>query len=88
MVFETQGYDFGACPRSKENYLNVTCGSLTVQCGTKYDRELVTPPLKITFPDADMVNIFISNQCRNLITNHVEDYHYYRMYKKSATPVI
>ena len=56
-VFRNQGYELGECPTSGENFLNVTCGSLVVQCGTKYNRELVTPSPKITFPAADTVNI-------------------------------
>ncbi|CAB3994056.1 Hypothetical predicted protein, partial [Paramuricea clavata] len=53
-IYKIQGYNFNACPTSKNNVLNVTYGSLVVKCGTKYDLELVTPdPPNISFSHAD-----------------------------------
>ena len=59
-IFETQGYNYDACPPTNAiNLLDVTFGSLAVKCNTNYDLELVSPVPKITFPHADPVRIVI-----------------------------
>ena len=59
-IYKIQGYNFNACPTSKNNFLNVTYGSLVVKCGTKYDLDQVTPdPPNISFPHAVKVHVML-----------------------------